>query len=67
MNKTIKLILLVAGVALLVYGLYLLVIPETSVDLGIIDIKAQDNENAYITIGLGLVTLLVGFLVGRKA
>lgn len=66
MNKTIKLIFLVAGVALLVYGIYLLIIPETSVDLGIVNIEAQDNKNAYITIGLGLVSLLAGLIGGKK-
>lgn len=66
MNKTIKLIFLVAGIALLVYGIYLLIIPETSVDLGIVNIEAQDNKNAYITIGLGLVSLLAGLIGGKK-
>ncbi|WP_338358611.1 hypothetical protein [Yeosuana marina] len=67
MNKTIKFILLFAGVGLLVYGIYRLVVPETSVDLGIVDIEAQDNKNAYITIGLGLASLLIGLIGGRKA
>lgn len=66
MNKTIKLIFLVGGIALLVYGIYLLIIPETSVDLGIVNIEAQDNKNAYITIGLGLVSLLAGLIGGKK-
>lgn len=67
MNKTIKFIFLVAGIVLLLYGIYLLVIPETSIDLGIVDIEAQDNKNAYITIGLGLVSLLAGLFGGKKA
>ncbi|WP_445958080.1 hypothetical protein [Yeosuana sp.] len=67
MNKTIKLILLVAGIGLFVYGIYLLVMPETSLDLGIVNIETQDNKNAYITIGLGLASLLAGLIVGKKA
>lgn len=66
MNKTIKLIFLVAGIGLLAYGIYLLIIPETSVDLGIVNIEAQDNKNAYITIGLGLASLLAGLIGGKK-
>jgi uncharacterized membrane protein HdeD (DUF308 family) len=66
MNKSIKLIFLVAGIGLLVYGIYLLIIPETSVDLGIVNIEAQDNKNAYITIGLGLISLLAGLIGGKK-
>ncbi len=67
MNKTIKMILLIAGVGLLAYGIYLLVMPETSLDLGIVDIETQDNKNAYITIGLGLASLFAGLLGGKKA
>lgn len=67
MNKTIKLIFLIAGVVLLVYGIYLLVIPETSVDLGIVNIETQDNKNAYIAIGFGLASLLAGLIGGKKA
>ena len=67
MNKTIKMILLIAGVGLLGYGIYLLVIPETSLDLGILDIQTQDNKNAYMTIGLGLLALAIGFFAGKKS
>ena len=41
--------------------------PETSLDLGIVNIETQDNKNAYITIGLGLASLLAGLIVGKKA
>lgn len=67
MNKTIKMILLIAGVGLLAYGIYILVMPETSLDLGFIDIEAQDNKNAYIIIGLGLLALAIGFFAGNKS
>jgi uncharacterized membrane protein len=66
MNKTIKTILLVVGIALLVYGIYILVIPETSLDLGFVNIETQDNKNAYITIGLGLASLFAGLIAGKK-
>lgn len=66
MNKTIKSILLIAGTGLLVYGVYLLVMPEVSMDLGIVDIKAQDNTNAYYITGLGLAALLFALLAGKK-
>ena len=66
MNKTIKMILLIAGVGLLGYGIYLLVMPETSLDLGIVDIETQDNKNAYITIVLGLLALAISFFCWKK-
>lgn len=67
MNKTIKMILLIAGVGLLGYGIYMLVAPETSVSIGPLDVQAQDNNNAYITIGLGLLALVISFVGGKKS
>ena len=67
MNKTIKLILLIAGVGLLGYGIYMLVAPEALVSIGSLDIRAQDNNNAYITIGFGLLVIVIGFITGKKS
>ncbi|WP_046758448.1 hypothetical protein [Kordia jejudonensis] len=65
MNKTVKLVLLIVGIALVAYGVYLVIAPETSVDLAIVEFEQQDNTNAYIMIGLGLAAL-IGSLVGGK-
>ncbi|MGB5666652.1 MAG: hypothetical protein WBM53_07380 [Maribacter sp.] len=68
MNKTIKLILIFVGVLLLGYGIYTLVVPETILSIGSLDVKAKDNNNnSYITIGLGLVALLIGIIGSRKS
>jgi hypothetical protein len=68
MNKSVKTILIIVGVGLLAYGIYTMIIPETQISIGDLDIvKQQDNTNAYITIGLGLVALFIGFLAGKKA
>ncbi len=66
MNKSIKTILLVAGIALLGYGIYTLIAPEAKFDIGILKVEAQDNNNAYITIGLGLLALGIGFFAGKR-
>ncbi|WP_430411911.1 hypothetical protein [Kordia sp.] len=66
MNKTIKLVLLIVGVVLVGYGIYMIIAPESSVDLAIVEIESQDNTNAFITVGLGLVALIVSFLGGKK-
>jgi len=66
MNKSLKTVLLVAGIVLLGYGIYTLVAPEASIDLGVIKAEAQDNTNAYITIGLGILAVAAGFLGGKK-
>ncbi|WP_223033013.1 hypothetical protein [Hanstruepera marina] len=66
MNKNVKTILLGVGVILVIYGIYTLIAPEASVGIGDLSIEAQDNTNAYITIGLGLASLALSFLGGKK-
>ncbi|MBO3098476.1 hypothetical protein [Gelidibacter pelagius] len=66
MNKTIKTILMVVGAVLLVYGIYTLIAPEASIGIGDLSIDVQDNTDAYTTIGLGIVALVLGFLGGQK-
>ena len=67
MNKTIKTILLIIGVVLLAYGFYTLVIPETQVSIGDVDlIEAQDNTNSYITIVLGLLAIVLSLIKGKS-
>ena len=67
MNKTVKLILLIVGIILLGYGIYTLVAPEASISLGPLNAEVQDNNNAYITIVLGVVALLASLFGGKKA
>ncbi|RXJ45524.1 hypothetical protein [Gelidibacter gilvus] len=66
MNKTLKTILMIVGVVLLVYGIYTLIAPEASIGIGDLSIDVQDNTDAYMTIGLGVVALVLGFLGGKK-
>ena len=66
MNKNIKTVLLVAGIVLLAYGIYTMVVPETKVAIGDLSlIEAQDNTNAYITIGLGLFAVVLSLIKGK--
>ena len=67
MNKTIKLILLIAGIVLIGYGIYTIIVPEASFSFGPLNAEVQDNNNAYISIGLGVVALLVGLVAGKKS
>lgn len=67
MNKSIKLILVVAGTMLLVYGIYIFLAPEALVRIGSLDvIKTQNNNNAYLTIGIGLTLLFIGLLGPKR-
>ncbi|MFL1897244.1 hypothetical protein ACJRPK_16190 [Aquimarina sp. 2-A2] len=63
----VKTILLIAGVILLGYGIYTVITPEASVSIGGFSIEAQDNTNAYISIGLGILALLASVIVSKKA
>jgi len=67
MNKSIKLVLLIVGIILITYGIYIMVIPETQVSLGDVDlVETQDNTNAYITIGLGIVAVATSLVKGKS-
>lgn len=66
MHKTIQAILLVVGVFLIGYGLYSMITPEASVDLGIVEAEIQDNNNAYVNMGFGLAAIILSLLAGRS-
>lgn len=66
MNKSVKTILLVVGIVLVGYGIYTMIAPEASVEVGPLSVEAQDNTDSYITIALGLVSVAISFLAGRK-
>jgi hypothetical protein len=66
MHKAIQSILLLVGIILIGYGIYTMITPEATVDLGIVETEVQDNNNAYITIGLGIASVVLSLLAGRK-
>ncbi|WP_445748244.1 hypothetical protein [Polaribacter sp.] len=67
MNKTIKTVLLIIGIALTAYGIYTMVVPETQISIGDLNlIEVQDNTNSYITIALGLVAIGISLIKGEK-
>lgn len=68
MNKTIKTVLLFAGVLLLVYGIYTMVIPETQVSIGDLDlVTVQDNTNSYIAIGFGIIAVVLSLIKEKSS
>jgi hypothetical protein len=67
MNKTIKTVLLIVGIALTAYGIYTMIIPETEISIGELNLmKVQDNTNSYITIALGIVAIVFSLIKGEK-
>lgn len=58
---------MIIGIALTFYGIYTLVIPETQISIGEIDlVKVQDNTNSYITIGIGLAAIVLSLINPKK-
>lgn len=67
MNKTIKSVLLIVGIIILAYGIYTMVVPETQVSIGDVDlIESQDNTNSYIAIALGIVAVALSLIKGKS-
>lgn len=65
--KVIKILLIISGVLLLAYGSYRLIAPDEVLNLGIAKLKAQNNNNPLITIGMGLTAVVFGaFPKGRR-
>jgi multisubunit Na+/H+ antiporter MnhC subunit len=68
MNKTIKIVLLFTGVILLVYGIYTLVMPETQISIGGLDlVTVPDNTNSYIVIGLGILAVALSLIKEKSS
>lgn len=67
MKNTLKIVLLVVGILLVVYGLYTLITPEVSMEAGPLKVEAQgDNTQSYAMIGLGVLALLGGVAFNKK-
>ncbi|MFN4761561.1 hypothetical protein ACKGJN_00395 [Gillisia sp. Q332] len=67
MNNTLKIVLLVAGVALVGYGLYTLITPEVLMEAGPLKIEAQgDKTQSYAMIVLGILALVGGVAFGKR-
>lgn len=61
MNNTLKIVLLIVGIILIVYGFYTLLTPEVSMQAGPLKVEAQgDKTQSYAMIGLGVLALISG-------
>ncbi len=67
MNNTLKIVLLIVGALLIIYGFYTLFTPEVFMQAGPLKVEAQgDNTQSYAMIGLGILALVGGLAFGRK-
>lgn len=56
---------MILGVGFLVYGAYIFIQPEASIDLLGMSFEEQNNDEAYITMGIGLFLTLVGVYISK--
>jgi len=63
MNRTVKTVLLMAGIILLIYGICTMIIPKTEISKVSLDlVKIQNNSISYITIGFGIVAIFLSLI-----
>lgn len=68
MNNTIKIILLVVGLAMIGFGLYTIFTPDAVLEVGPLSVKAKNNSidtQSIVIIGLGVLVLL-GAVFSKK-
>ena len=66
MDKIIKTLLIISGLVLTAYGVYKVIAPEATVDIGIAEFNSQDNKKAYISLAVGVVILIISGFVKKK-
>jgi len=67
MQNTLKIVLLIAGIALIGYGLYTVLFPHISLNDGASKIPAKtDNTQSFAMVSLGILTLVCGLAFKKK-
>lgn len=66
MDKIIKTLLIISGLVLTAYGVYKVIAPEATVDIGIAEFSSQDNKKAYISLAVGVAILVISGFVKKK-
>ncbi|RFN58632.1 hypothetical protein [Marixanthomonas ophiurae] len=66
--KVLKLILIVVGILLIVFGLYNAFVPQEVVDIGPLEVSAKEglNNQTLAMIALGVLALLAGVFVKNR-
>jgi len=66
--KVLKLILIVVGILLIVFGIYNAFVPQEVVDIGPLEVSAKEglNNQTLAMIALGVLALLAGVFVKNR-
>lgn len=66
--KILKIVLLIVGVVLIIFGLYNAFVPQTVVDLGPLEVNAKEGltNQTLGMIGIGVLALIGGALLKNR-
>jgi hypothetical protein len=67
LKNVLRIVLLIVGVLLVVYGFYTLFTPEVVMQAGPLKVEAQgDKTQSYAMIGLGILALVGGIAFKKR-
>lgn len=66
--KILKMVLLIVGVVLIIFGLYNAFVPQSVVEIGPLEVNAKEglNNQTLGMIGIGVLALLGGALLKNR-
>ena len=66
--KVLKIVLMIVGVALLVFGLYNAFVPQTVLDIGPIEVSAEEGltNQTVGMIGIGILAIIGGAMIKNR-
>lgn len=66
--KILKIVLLIVGVVLIIFGLYNAFVPQSVIDIGPLQVNKTDglNNQTLGMIGIGVLALLAGALLKNR-
>jgi uncharacterized membrane protein YobD (UPF0266 family) len=66
--KILKIVLLIVGVVLIIFGLYNAFVPQQVLDIGPLEVNAKEglSNQSLGMIGIGVLALLAGALLNNR-
>ncbi len=66
--KVLKVVLMIVGVALLIFGLYNAFVPQTVLDIGPIEVNAKEGltDQTIGMIGIGILAIIGGAMIKNR-
>lgn len=66
--KILKIVLMLVGVVLVIFGLYTAFVPQTVVDIGPLEVNAKEglSNQTLGMIGIGVLALIAGVMIKER-